>query len=1575
MSKDNRNDKREIQLFSDHEEDAELSATKTASQLTQPTASFGCLFCTHADDDFDASLLHMTHTHGFFLPDAEYLVDVHGLMAHLSQKIQENICLYCNGRGKEWKSVEAVRAHMTDKGHCKMAYDESEDPDILLQFYDFEPLEETEGVIVNGSELILENGARLGHRNDLKFFKQRLQKEPSTKAIAAAEANKAATEEALADTSLNRKQRRRLLLTDGRTNSEITSQTAEGIREAVVKQDFLHAVSTSWFRMNDQFILHDELIKLQEDSSLNYYIANEVTIRDRSDHDLARYLNDITDKIEVSADAIVDPLVFDKIRSFLKNFHCVSQRISARLLDILLSGIVMNRLSIGPAYTEIKDTSDSLASNEKDAFMGHRINLELYGFLIHWLLLAVEQKASSQNAKTKKGKARATDDDGGWDWTTQKSKAFDLIACLLELKLAKIWTLTPERNTFISLFTKPAYQIFENPASAKSGTVTSKVFKVLSICIKHYEHLFASQMTIMQNLQYWEHSAEPMAALLHYLVDKQDYTQLADEILRETSNKEFKDTTVKELKDTPNAKTFAIFLLKLTELSPKTILKNLGLLIRQLDSESYAMRIAIIEVLGMLIVELTKHAEDTPANKDQINRFFDILEERMLDPISFVRSKVFQTYIRLLDLRAKFPKRRYALSVLAVRHLQDKSSSVRKFAIRVLTKLMSTHPYSMYGGELDIKDWTTRLDKLKEELGNVTTVDAVPLVSIEQPSATEQTDRDVTMQEANDVDAQTEQPDQPQDSPTETEAVPIVVSAEKMQQLTLMKTFHMDAIQFIQQIHKSIPIICQLLSSKSKAEVLEAMDFLVVAYTYKVKAASEGIKKMLHLIWTKDTSDEGKGVKVKLLECYRNLYLEMDGKLSRRNNVNNIAKNLIQLTFNTTLAELTSLEQLLSTLMAEDRISGDVIDKLWDVYGYSRASISKAQRRGAIIILGMLGKAKIEIISEKVDLLLRIGLGPLGKADLTLARYTSIALQRLTGTKSEKGRGVYEGIRFSMNHTMFTRLRDIVETPSELTEWYSMTEQAINAIYLLGEHPDVLCAEIIKEKTMKVFGQNKPDAPATTETDLPGESMDVDYDVSMSQQVLPVPQRPLHQSSSELSQLLFIVGHVALKQVVHLEIVEAAWKRKKTKTDDGKENTSIEEELEQVGGTAEDDIGDAITHIREREILFGPTSLLARFGPLLTEVCSRNRIYTDRTLQITATLALAKFMCVSSDYCEKHLQLLFTILEKSKDPTIRSNIVIALGDMAVCFNTLIDENISFLYNRLADEDTVVKKNAVMVLTHLILNGMVKVKGQISEMAKCLEDSDQRIADLAKLFFTELATKDNAIYNNLPDIISNLTNNIPKVEEETFRRIMKFIFSFEFAEKEKQAENVIDKLCQRFQNTDDTRIWRDIAFCLSLLPFKSERSFRKLLENLPSYQDKLHEESVLKSFMEVIAKGRAQKQPRVELKNAIDELEQKVEKKSGVTREEAKTLKSKKGRVAAAKPNKKPIAEKAKTRKRRRVTEDDDEEDEEDEEMEDVVDDDDIEHGESDGDSSMDEENGREDENVVDAENNPANAEE
>lgn len=175
-------------------------------------------------------------------------------------------------------------------------------------------------------------------------------------------------------------------------------------------------------------------------------------------------------------------------------------------------------------------------------------------------------------------------------------------------------------------------------------------------------------------------------------------------------------------------------------------------------------------------------------------------------------------------------------------------------------------------------------------------------------------------------------------------------------------------------------------------------------------------------------------------------------------------------------------------------------------------------------------------------------------------------------------------------------------------------------------------------------------------------------------------------------------------------------------------------------------------------------------------------------------LSLCKLMCVSSSFCESNLPLVFSILSTSEDPVVRSNIVIGLGDMAISFGNLIDENSEKLYAGLTDKDLGVKKHTLMVLTHLILNGMIKVKGQLGEMAKCLEDDDERVSDLAKLFFTELATKENAVYNNLPDIISHLSIGKHAVDEATFEKIMRFVFTF--IDKEKQAENVVEKLCQR-----------------------------------------------------------------------------------------------------------------------------------------------------------------------------------
>lgn len=171
-----------------------------------------CLFCPMASAGIADNLTHMASIHSFFIPDAEYLVDLPGLLTYLGEKVAiGNVCIYCNGRGRELHTLEAVRKHMLDKSHCKIAYDTEEDRFEISDFYDFtssypddgeqnvsgegewEELEDDEDVdevagevaargdrgissrVAYGDteyELVLPSGARVGHRTMKRYYDQ-----------------------------------------------------------------------------------------------------------------------------------------------------------------------------------------------------------------------------------------------------------------------------------------------------------------------------------------------------------------------------------------------------------------------------------------------------------------------------------------------------------------------------------------------------------------------------------------------------------------------------------------------------------------------------------------------------------------------------------------------------------------------------------------------------------------------------------------------------------------------------------------------------------------------------------------------------------------------------------------------------------------------------------------------------------------------------------------------------------------------------------------------------------------------------------------------------------------------------------------------------------------------------------------------------------------------------------------------------------------------------------------------------------------------------------------------------------
>ena len=765
-------------------------------------------------------------------------------------------------------------------------------------------------------------------------------------------------------------------------------------------------------------------------------------------------------------------------------------------------------------------------------------------------------------------------------------------------------------------------------------------------------------------------------------------------------------------------------------------------------------------------------------HKAQMNAFFDVLEERFLDMNPYCRCRVLQVYGKICDLETKFPKRRQTATELAARSLEDKSSNVRRNAIKFLGKLISTHPFSvLHGGQLSMKDWNERLETVEAEL-------AALKPPVDSPGLGEKSNGgkvddglvdDATEIESNEKEQAPESISEEEKAKALQKAAEDAATSETISKLQLTKRYYTEALRFIEVIHDTSPAICQLLLSKNKSEVIEAMDFFMIADAYKIDMARQGIRKMLHLIWTKGNSDEGKGVQSHLIDCYKTIFFDAPETFSANDASTYIARNMISLTFGASLAELTSLEQLLSTMMKNELVSDLVVAKLWQIYGVQRREMSKTQRRGSILVLGMLAMADPNIIVQEIESMLRVGLGSHGRADLVLAKYTCIALSRIKPT-GRKARDAPPFARLPNDHAVLVKLGTMAELVTDDREWYGLAEQAIGAIYTLSNHPDILCSDIIKRKTKSIFQRRASSAAKETN----GEDENMSGTTPPPSEVDSPKQKP----ETGLSQLLFIVGHVAIKQIVHLELCEIDFKKRKADREKDKVSDSSaakkapgeDNELDLIGGTSEDDFTEAMAHIREREIIYGSNSLLSNFGPLATEICSNNTAYNDRNLQAVATICMAKLMCVSSEYCEKNLPLLITILERSEDPVTRSNVVIALGDMAVCFNNLIDENTDFLYRRLSDEDGSVKRTCLMTLTFLILAGQVKVKGQLGEMAKCLEDTDKRIADLSRMFFTELASKDNAVYNQYVDMFSVLSAD-QDLPEDSFKKILKFLSSF------------------------------------------------------------------------------------------------------------------------------------------------------------------------------------------------------
>ena len=364
------------------------------------------------------------------------------------------------------------------------------------------------------------------------------------------------------------------------------------------------------------------------------------------------------------------------------------------------------------------------------------------------------------------------------------------------------------------------------------------------------------------------------------------------------------------------------------------------------------------------------------------------------------------------------------------------------------------------------------------------------------------------------------------------------------------------------------------------------------------------------------------------------------------------------------------------------------------------------------------------------------------------------------------------------------------------------------------------------------------------------------------------------------SRFIFMIGYVAMKELIYLDVdIFSNMKYRQDLTDSKKNkkknpidsrpsmmnmssamavkrksvmpNAEDDEnnEYDVVGQSNDDAFAEQINAILEKEMLVHKDSIFRKFIPMIVDFLKHPSKYNHPDLQRSALLALIHFMSVSAEFCDKNMPFLMNIFAHARDIDIKCNVIIGMSDLTFRFPNVIEPWSAHMYQTLYDENRDMRLTSVRILAHLISHEMILVKGQISDLAMCLVDKDEEILLTTKIFFKEIANKSNILYNVLPDIISRLSDPKLKLEEGKYQTIMKYIIGL--ISKDRQIEGLVEKLCYRFKVTEQERQWRDIAYCLSLLSY-TEKTIKKLIENIVLFKDKVQVDEVYDFFKQIIS---------------------------------------------------------------------------------------------------------------------------
>ncbi|GMH55568.1 hypothetical protein TrST_g6467 [Triparma strigata] len=1123
------------------------------------------------------------------------------------------------------------------------------------------------------------------------------------------------------------------------------------------------------------------------------------------------------------------------------------------------------------------------------------------GLLMYWLSTIM---SSSENAyKLSKSSDKSTS-------TSSNFQTMELLSNTFTTSSSKLWTRSVRDENYVMCPCRLSFQSVEN--RHRKNPITKKIaLKIISNTVKG-GNCEATVVAGLVDLMCSCDNAASEVALVCKLTGSESF---GNEILRDVINSCRNGSGKGEI-------SAVNFLPHLAGVQGNLIVKNWSLIMPLLGRDVYQFRSAVCECIGVVcggkieeeeeeeVVEDEEPQEeeeeneepkdDRPNREKTVEQLLDVLTQRGHDQSSFTRTSVLKSFKTLFP---NLPVSRFQpVTELAIDRLKDKTVIVRRNAMILLKGCLEENPFS---GSLDPQPYEKKFKELTQwfEDNELESATAAKKVARLQKEEEERERAEISEEEAERNRQEIEHAIKTLEGYMEEEQSDseenLARQAERAAKTKALE-FTASALSFISSLESTNESLSLMLLSKSMSDVTEALRFFVRAKEFGLPCAVSGMRKALSLIFSNE-----KSIQEHVLTAFSEVFLSVPGTSGKTLlEPKQIAHNLIVLCGESSMSERTSIEEALRQIVSKETIPNEVFLILWSV----ASKATGPARSAAMLVLSMASSADASIVdsSSRLRHLCESGFGSYveTRKDYSVARSAARALMKVgriePGNEAKRmiGEDIIEGLCAVIRGDW---IDDNVDGADTTRKWFGAAEDSINALFSFASEPDFHASEMIKSMSMSTFSEDET-------------------------------------SPLRLARFLFVLGHVAIKLLLYTEqLTKELKKANSTKTVVKQEAADKKNREKKEGEDSDDDAIEAelgvaqeqeavteqmMADIAEKEIV--GRGLLGVFGPIVIRVVAdETGEFGDNLLKQCAMLALCKFSCISNAFCTKNLPLILTSLENNtdSDTTLRANTVVALGDIAFRFPNTFEPYTPYLYKNLRDGSDRVKRHAMMVLTHLILNDMIKVKGQVCEVAMLIVSDDTSLNDMSRLLFNELSKRsNNPVYNLIPDVVGQMSIN-DAVKKSDFNAIMTFLLGF--ITKERQSDGLVDKLVKRFETAASIKVKRDLTFCIATLKV-TEKAVKILNDSFKLYKDALFDEEIFGFFMSILKKGKSFATSN--MKQVVDELEKKiVEENSAGSENHDAANKAERAKQKAAKRQANKIERKKALAKKKQELEDIEEE--------------------------------------------------